>query len=90
MEALPPQLVAQIKLSIKLGYGFAFSTLGISGLGSLAAFVIGWQARRGIKRSGGQLAGLWLAWWCLLTGGLGTLAMLLTLLIEATKLRRGG
>jgi hypothetical protein len=87
--ALPPELIAQVKLSILLGYGFAFSTLGVGGLASLAAFAVGLEARRRIKRSGGRLGGLWLAWWCILTGGLGAFALSLTLLIEVLQLRRG-
>ena len=73
--ALPPELIAQVRLSVLLGYGFAFSALGVGGLGSLTAFVIGCVARRRINRSGGRLAGLWPAWWCILTGGLGALAI---------------
>ena len=75
MGALPPELIAQVRLSVLLGYGFAFSALGVGGLGSLAAFVIGCVARGRIRRSGGRLTGLWLAWWCILSGGLGALVI---------------
>jgi hypothetical protein len=88
VKALPPELIAQVKLSMLLGYGFAFSALGVGGLGSLAAFIIGWQARGRIKGSGGRLVGLRLAWWCILTGGLGAVALFLMLFIEVFKLRR--
>ena len=88
--ALPPELIAQVKLSVLLGYGFAFSALGIGGLGSLAAFVIGCVARERIRRAGGRLAGLWLAWWCILTGALGVLVLPLALLIILAKLSSGG
>ncbi|MCA1630405.1 MAG: hypothetical protein LC785_11670 [Acidobacteria bacterium] len=88
--ALPPELIAQVRLSILLGYGFAFSAIGVGGLGSLAAFAIGLAARRRIKRSGGRLAGLWLAWWCILTGALGALVLPLALLMILSKLSSGG
>ena len=48
-SALTPELLAQIRLSVLLGYGFALSLLGTGGLGSLAAFVIGLVARRGLR-----------------------------------------
>jgi hypothetical protein len=83
--ALPPELVAQVKLSILLGYGFALSALGVGGLGSLAAFAIGWEARRRIKRSGGRLVGLRLAWWCILTGGLGAVVLPVMILREIQR-----
>jgi hypothetical protein len=89
VASLPPELIEQVRLSILLGYGFAFSTIGVGGLASLVAFVIGLQARARIKRSGGLLSGLWLAWWCILTGGLGALALSLTLFVQVLKLRGG-
>ena len=67
--ALTPELLAQVRLSTLLGYGFALSLLGTGGLGSLAAFVIGLVARERIKKSGGHLVGLGLAWWCIVVGG---------------------
>lgn len=71
--ALAPELVEQIKLSVLLGHGFVLSLLGTGGLASLAAFLIGWEARRRIKRSGRRLVGMRLAWWCIVIGGLGAL-----------------
>ena len=68
--ALPPVLVEQIKISILLGYGFVFTLVPVGGLGSLVAFAVGWHALIKIRRSGGRLAGLWLALWCLIVGGL--------------------
>jgi hypothetical protein len=73
--ALSPELVEQIKLCVLLGYGFAFSLLGTGGLASLAALLIGWEARRRIKRSGRRLVGVRLAWWCIVFGGLGALVL---------------
>ncbi|MFL6229514.1 MAG: hypothetical protein ACJ741_12120 [Pyrinomonadaceae bacterium] len=69
VRVLPPALVEQIKLSVLLCHGFAFSLVSLGGLGSLAAFVIGLLARRRIKNSSGQLVGLRLAWWCIIVGG---------------------
>ena len=70
-EALSAELLAQVKVSVLLGYGFALSLAATGGLGSLAAFAIGLEARRRIKESRGRLAGLRLAWWCIVTGALG-------------------
>lgn len=67
--SLPPALVEQVKLSILLGYGFAFSLFPLGGVGSLVAFVIGWLALGRINRSGEQLAGWMLAYWCIVVGG---------------------
>ncbi len=82
---LSPELLAQIRLSVLLGYGFALSLRGIGGLASLAAFLIGCAALRRIRRSGGRLVGVRLAWWCVIFGGL--LAVVLPLLI-ASQLSR--
>jgi len=67
--ALPPELLSQIKVSVLLGYGFVLSLRPLGGLGALAALLIGWEARRRIRRSGGRLAGIKLAWWCIIFGG---------------------
>ncbi|HEX8131201.1 MAG TPA: hypothetical protein VF527_19030 [Pyrinomonadaceae bacterium] len=85
---LSPELAAQIKLSVLLGYGFAFSLLGVGGLASLVAFIIGWRARRRIERSGGKLAGLKLAWWCIVVGGAGALVWPLALAATMLNLFR--
>lgn len=67
---MSPELLAQIKVSVLLGYGFALSLQPLGGLGSLAALLIGLEARRRIRRSGGRLGGIRLAWWCIVVGGL--------------------
>lgn len=85
LKNLSPELLAQIKLSVLLGYGFAFSLLGIGGLAPLIAFIIGWQARRRIKQSPVKLVGAKLAWWCLVVGGVGMI--ILPLVLIATTLR---
>jgi len=54
-----------------LAHGFVLSLVGIGGLSSLAAFVVGLRARRLIQKSCGQLAGIRLAWWCIIAGGAG-------------------
>jgi hypothetical protein len=59
--ALPHALVQQIRLSLLLGCGFVFSLVPIGGLVALVAFAIGWRALAKINRSGGRLAGLWMA-----------------------------
>ena len=83
---LSPELLAQIKLSALLGYGFVLSLRGIGGLASLAAVVIGLvEARRRIRRSGGRLAGVRLAWWCIIFGGFW--AVVLPLLVASQLLR---
>ena len=61
-----------------LGYGFALSLVVIGGAGSAAALVIGLRARGIIKRSGGELSGMRMAWWCIIAGGVGTAALPLT------------
>ena len=82
---LSPELLAQIKVAALLGYGFVLSPRGIGGIASLAAFVIGLEARRRIKRSGGRLVGIRLAWWCIIFGGFW--AVVLPLLIASHLLR---
>lgn len=78
---LSPELSAQVRLSVLLGYGFAFSLLGVGGLGSLAAFIIGWRARSRIRGAQGKLVGMKLAW-CIIVGGAG--AIIVPLVLAAT------
>jgi hypothetical protein len=75
VSALSPALVEQIKLSVWLCHGFAFSLISLGGLGSLVAFVIGWYARRRIRGSNHRLVGLRLAWWCIIVGAAQTIAV---------------
>jgi hypothetical protein len=84
----PPDLLAQIRLSVLLGYGFVLSLLITGGLSSFVAFVIGWHARKRIAASGGRLVGRRLAWWCIIVGGLG--ATLAPLGILRVILKAGG
>ena len=85
-EALTPELLAQIKVGVLLGYGFALSLIGTVGLSSLAAFVIGLEARRRIKKSRVGLAGLRLAWWCIIAGALGAILLPRTLLEQLPQI----
>jgi hypothetical protein len=74
-----PKLALQVRVSKLLGCGFAFSLVVSGGVGSLIALVIGLRARSLIKRSGGELSGIRMAWWCIIVGGLGTAMMPLLL-----------
>ena len=84
LKNLSPELLAQIKLGVLLGYGFAFSRLAIGGLAPLVAVIIGCEARRRIKHSHGKLSGMKLAWWCIIFGGAG--ALIWPLALAATML----
>ena len=63
-----------------LAMGFALSLVGVGGLGSLAALVIGLKALTVIDRSPVELVGKWMAWWCIIIGALGAIGMLLYIL----------
>ena len=68
---ISPELALQIKVSKILSRGFVFSIVRLAGVGSLIAVVSGLQARKIIKQSGGKIAGIKLAWWCIVVGALG-------------------
>jgi uncharacterized BrkB/YihY/UPF0761 family membrane protein len=80
-------LERQVKVSKMLSLGFVLSMVGVGGLGSLAALIIGLKAQRLIKQSNGEVAGMRMAWWCIIVGGLGTLTLppLLILLITSQQ-----
>jgi hypothetical protein len=82
VNALSPALVEQIKISVSLCYGFAFSMISLGGFGSLVAFVIGLRARAKIKSSKNQLAGLRMAWWCIIVGALQGITVPLAIISE--------
>jgi hypothetical protein len=67
----PPNLELQIKVSKILSRGFVFSIFCIGGIGSLIAFISGLKARNLIRQSEGELAGIRMAWWCIVVGALG-------------------
>jgi hypothetical protein len=73
---LDPKLLRQMRVSKLLGFGFALSVVWVGGLGSLAALFIGLRARKLIKDSGGELAGMRLAWWCIIAGACGVAILL--------------
>jgi hypothetical protein len=73
-------LERQVRLSKMLSMGFALSLVGVGGLGSLAALLIGLKALTVINRSPVELVGKWMAWWCIIIGALGAIAMLLYIL----------
>jgi hypothetical protein len=70
-------LERQVRLSKMLAMGFALSLVGVGGLGSLAALLIGLKALTVINRSPVELVGKWMAWWCIIIGALGAIGMLL-------------
>jgi hypothetical protein len=70
-------LERQVRLSRMLAMGFALSLVGAAGLGSLAALLIGLKALTVINRSPVELAGKWMAWWCIIIGALGAIGILL-------------
>ena len=70
-------LEQQVKVSRMLGLAFVLSITGLSGIGSLIALILGWKALLIIQRSSVRISGRLMAWWCILAGALGTLAVLL-------------
>jgi hypothetical protein len=73
------RLQQQVRVSKMLGVGFACSLLGVGGITSVVAVIIGLKARRIIKASHGELDGIVMAWWCILIGALGLLLLPLML-----------
>jgi hypothetical protein len=67
-------LERQVRLSKMLAMGFSLSLVVAGGLGSLAALLIGLKALTVINRSPVELVGKWMAWWCIIIGGLGAIA----------------
>ena len=63
-----------------LAMGLALSLVGVGGLGSLAALLIGLKALTVINRSPVELVGKWIAWWRIIIGALGAIGMLLYIL----------
>jgi hypothetical protein len=68
-------LELQVNVSKMLALGFVLSIVGIGGIGSFIAAVLGWRARRIIKQSNGEVVGIRMAWWCIVVGGLGTVIL---------------
>ena len=75
----------QIRVGRLLGLAFPLTLMPLGGLGSLAALVLGLRALALIRRSGGRLAGLRLAWWCIVAGALGAVLLPLRIVPEVLK-----
>jgi hypothetical protein len=85
---LTPQMALQLRVSKMLGYGFAFSIVWAGGVGSLIALVIGLRARKLIRQADGEIAGIRMAWWCIVAGTLGLVTLapyVLWLILTAKK-----
>ena len=83
---LVPALGSQLRVSRALGLGFALSLVWLGGVGSACAVVIGLWARHVIRASGGRVAGIRMAWWCIIVGALGTAVALAYWLIFASRM----
>ena len=70
MKEIDPKLALQVRVSKMLGLGFAFSLVPAGGVSSIIAVVIGIRARTLIKRAGGGVVGMRMAWWCIVVGAL--------------------
>ncbi len=84
-ERIPPELELQIRVSKLLSRGFVFSLVWMGGLGSLVAFIYGLKALKIIRQSKGELAGIKLAWWCLIVGGAGMIILPLMIISNLMK-----
>jgi hypothetical protein len=84
-EPLSPELELQIRVSKLLSRGFIFSLVWMGGLGSLVAFIYGLKARRIIRQSKGELAGIKLAWWCIIVGGAGMIILPVLIFLNLTR-----
>ena len=72
---MSPDLNEQLRVSKMLSYGFVLSILGVGGIASMIAIVLGLKARRIIKQSNSEISGIKMAWWCIIVGGLGTVLL---------------
>ena len=68
-------VTTQSDIDRQLVRALVFSVIWLMGFGSLYAVVTAFQAHRAIRRSGGELTGLTMVWWCYAVGGLGVIAM---------------
>ena len=79
------RLEQQVRVSRMLSDGFMFSIVWLWGIGSAIALVQGLRAMRIIRRSRGQLTGINMAWWCVITGALGVIIWPLLLYLNLTQ-----
>ncbi len=56
-----------------LGLGFILSIVPMIGIGSLTALIIGLKAKSVIQQSNSEIAGIKMAWWCIIAGGVGVI-----------------
>jgi NADH:ubiquinone oxidoreductase subunit 5 (subunit L)/multisubunit Na+/H+ antiporter MnhA subunit len=84
-EQIPPDLELQIKVSKILSRGFVFSIAWMGGIGSVIAFLCGMKARKIIRESNGVIHGMRLAWWCIISGGLGMVGLPLAIFFVITS-----
>jgi hypothetical protein len=54
-----------------LGLGFVLTIVPMVGIGSLAALLIGLKAKHMIQQSHNEIAGIRMAWWCIIAGAVG-------------------
>jgi hypothetical protein len=74
-EQIPAGLELQINVGKLLSHGFIFSVVWLGGIGSFLALLSGLKARKIINQSDGKIAGIRMAWWCIIVGALGTILM---------------
>ena len=79
---MTPHLDKQIKISKMLSYGFVFTIMPSIGMLSILSLIIGVKARRMIKQSESRLSGIVLAWWCIIVGGINTLAFIVYVVLN--------
>ncbi len=90
LARIDPTLYLQMRVSRMLGFGFALSLAWTGGVSSAIALFIGLRAKRLIKEGGFPLAGMKMAWWCIIAGAVGVLAGLpfwVWLFMQAAKNR---
>jgi hypothetical protein len=74
-------LELQVKTSKMLAFGFTLTMVGLYGVGSFIAFILGLRGRRIIQQSNGQVGGRIMAWWCIIVGALETLLAIPVMLL---------
>lgn len=79
------RLEQQVRVSKMLADGFMFSIVWLAGIGSLIALIKGLHAMRIIQHSNGELTGKWMAWWCIIVGGIGSLIGPLLIFLSLTS-----
>ena len=83
---LPPQLERQIRVSRMLSLGFVFTIWPAAGMIACVSVFIGVRAMIVINESTEPMAGRVIAWWCIIVGGLQTLAGLFYVFLNYLKL----